>query len=295
MESASNSLRRGEVPSTLAVPMRRKDRRIGGKRACSGKQEEGRPYEEAEPFRTRALARRRMKLAASDFQRPPTLSETTRSPRKLRVCPLLGPTGLLQGSPCSASLRPAARRGLAALLACHQLVLIHLARQFSGRRQLGFHHIHAPSQSCWPITGHSTAKPSTATPRTTAADGLRGIFCQSGPLSRLKMSCAQQFVRNPPPFAKHSSGEPSTSRSGSSATPPGCLLISPGANARDPVETAGVGSLLAPRIRRSVGVCAKGVYHTAGVRRQDFNLCVSLSTTLSLASFKRPNLGRYFS
>ena len=142
-----------------------------------------------------------MKLAASDFQRPPTLSETTRSPGKLRVCPLLGPTGLLQGSPCSASLRPAARRGPAAFLACHQLVLIHLARQFFGCRQLGFHHIHAPSQSCWPITGHSTAKPSTAAPRTTAADGLRGIFCQSGPLSRNPTAFCEAQLRRALHFA----------------------------------------------------------------------------------------------
>ena len=88
MESAKRSLRTGEAPSTFAVPARGKDRRLAAKEraAANDRSADHRcvyagllaARDEAGPFLARALARRRMKLAASKLQRPPTsMARTT--------------------------------------------------------------------------------------------------------------------------------------------------------------------------------------------------------------------------
>ena len=80
MEPASQS-RRGEHLPTSAVPAKGKLRRLAAKESAAANERADHrcvcprtlaAREQAKPFLAQVLARRRMKLAASEFQRPPT-------------------------------------------------------------------------------------------------------------------------------------------------------------------------------------------------------------------------------
>ena len=147
MKSANKSPRRGEFPSTFAVPARGKDRRLAAKErpAANDRSADQRcvyaeilaAREKAGPFLARALARRRMKLAASELQRSPTSRARTTSRARAALENTRYVLSLARRAGCKTapSVRPALRRGAPAAVRGETRVVSTASRAPSPQRQ----------------------------------------------------------------------------------------------------------------------------------------------------------------
>ena len=133
MESARRLLRRGESHSTFAVPARRKDRRLAAKEGAAANDRSAdhrcvyaemlAARDEAGPFLARALARRRMKLVASELQQPPTSMARTTSRARAALANSGYVLSLARRACCKQPLQCVQQRAVGRVLLCGQLIL----------------------------------------------------------------------------------------------------------------------------------------------------------------------------